>query len=160
MGGAASFRFGASCELNNCTFSQNSANARAGAMLINYGSNVIIDNTTFRQNSTQGNGGAIWVDDQASQYGETKPVISNCTFLENTATFYGGAIHNYNIATTQITNCDFNQTKRNLEMTLPTPYAARFQSQIKKVQIHTSITMRAAFYLTRIIKTLKANPHK
>ncbi|MFA6677457.1 MAG: hypothetical protein WCS34_07700 [Bacteroidales bacterium] len=56
VGGAASFRFGASCELSNCTFKGNVATSRGGAITINYGSNVILNNSTFTQNSTQGNG--------------------------------------------------------------------------------------------------------
>lgn len=111
IGGAASFRFGASCELDNCTFSNNKATSRGGAVTINYGSNVIINNSGFTQNSSQGNGGAIWVDDQASQYGGTKPVITDCTFSNNQAGFYGGAIHNYNIATTVIQDCNFNNNE-------------------------------------------------
>jgi predicted outer membrane repeat protein len=113
IGGAASFRFGSSCELNNCTFTNNSSTSRAGAVTVNYGSNVIISNSVFSNNKTNGNGGAIWVDDQASQYGGTKPVISNCEFIENSAEFYGGAIHNYNIATSVIQNCTF--TKNNAQ---------------------------------------------
>jgi len=108
IGGAASFRFGASCELDNCIFSNNTATSRGGAITINYGSNVIINNSSFTQNISEGNGGAIWVDDQASQYGGTKPVITNCIFSENRASFYGGAIHNYNIATTVIQDCNFS----------------------------------------------------
>ena len=107
IAGAASFRFGASCELNNCSFNNNTANARGGAITINYGSNVVINHSEFNQNKTQGNGGAIWVDDQASQYGGTKPVITDCIFKNNQAGFYGGAIHNYNIATSVIQQCSF-----------------------------------------------------
>jgi hypothetical protein len=40
-------------------------------------------------------------------------VISNCVFIENSAEFYGGAIHNYNIATSVIQNCTF--TKNNAQ---------------------------------------------
>jgi ribonuclease BN (tRNA processing enzyme) len=111
VGGAASFRFGASCELNNCTFINNSATSRAGAIAINYGSNVIINNSTFTKNSTDGNGGAIWVDDQASQYGGTKPIITDCVFSDNSARYYGGAIHNYNIATSVIQGCNFTNNE-------------------------------------------------
>jgi predicted outer membrane repeat protein len=107
LGGAASFRFGSSCELQNCTFSNNVASSRGGAVVINYGADVVINQTSFSNNKTQGNGGAIWVDDQASQYGGTKPIITDCTFDNNKAGFYGGAIHNYNVATTQIQNCLF-----------------------------------------------------
>ncbi|WP_372772225.1 MBL fold metallo-hydrolase [Mangrovibacterium sp.] len=108
LGGAAAFRFGSSCELQNCSFSANTASSRGGAMVINYGSNVIVNQSSFSNNETHGNGGAIWVDDQASQYGGTSPVITDCTFANNIAGFYGGAIHNYNVATTQIKDCLFN----------------------------------------------------
>jgi predicted outer membrane repeat protein len=111
IGGAASFRFGSSCQLDNCTFVNNSASSRAGAVCINYGSNVIINNTTFNQNRTTGNGGAIWVNDQASQYGGTQPVITDCSFSENKAEYYGGAIQNYNISTSIIQNCKFSNNK-------------------------------------------------
>ena len=111
IGGAASFRFGASCELGNCTFSNNIASSRGGAITINYGSNVIINNSVFTLNKTLGNGGAIWVDDQASQYGGTKPVITDCMFSGNSAGYYGGAIHNYNIATSVIQDCDFTSNE-------------------------------------------------
>lgn len=108
LGGAAAFRFGSSCELYQCTFSNNTAASRGGAMVINYGANVIINESTFSNNTTPGNGGAIWVDDQASQYGGTSPIITKCTFIDNKAQHYGGAIHNYNIATTEINDCSFS----------------------------------------------------
>jgi autotransporter family porin len=108
-GGAASFRFGASCELNNCTFTNNVAVSRGGGVVINYGSNVIVSNSGFKNNTSKGNGGAIWVNDQASQYGGTQPQIIHCSFSNNSAKYYGGAIHNYNVSTTIINNSEFNK---------------------------------------------------
>lgn len=107
IGGGAAFRFGSSCELYRCNFNNNKATSRGGAMVINYGSNVILNETKFTDNQTGGNGGAIWVDDQASQYGGTKPIITDCDFTNNEAQYYGGAIHNYNVATTEIEDCNF-----------------------------------------------------
>jgi len=107
LGGAASFRFGSSCELEKCSFTDNTAASRGGAMVINYGADVKINQSSFVHNSTLGNGGAIWVDDQASQYGGTSPIITACVFEGNQAKHYGGAIHNYNIATTEIYKSTF-----------------------------------------------------
>lgn len=126
IGGAASFRFGSSCKLENCTFSNNTAQARAGAIAINYGSNIVLSNSSFSNNATKGNGGAIWVDDQASQYGGTKPLINQCVFKNNKADYYGGAIHNYNIASSQITQCLFNAN----EATYGADIANTLRSQI------------------------------
>jgi hypothetical protein len=75
--------------------------------VINYGSNAEFNNTTFTDNRTNGNGGGVWVDDQASQYGGTRPVFNQSVFEGNQAAFIGGGIHNFNIATTILDHSTF-----------------------------------------------------
>ena len=110
-GGGISFRFGSSSEIINSTFQNNIAFSRGGAIVVNYGSNVLLSNVSFNKNKTDGNGGAVWVDDQASQYGGTQPVFDSCTFESNQAEFYGGAVHNYNAATSILINNTFKANK-------------------------------------------------
>ncbi len=74
------------------------SNSSGGGAVINYGSNAEFTNVTFSSNRT--NGGGVWVDDQASQYGGTRPVFSQSNFEENQAGFIGGGIHNFNATTT------------------------------------------------------------
>ncbi|MCP3941739.1 MAG: hypothetical protein GY710_09700 [Desulfobacteraceae bacterium] len=99
-GGGLTARFGSSLIMENSKIDKNYAKCRGGGAVINYGSNVQFTNVEFNDNKTDGNGGAVWVDDQASQYGGTQPVFQKCKFTDNRAIYYGGAIHNYNTATT------------------------------------------------------------
>ena len=108
FGGAVVARFGSSIEIDNSTFKDNYSSDRAGALLINYGSDVKVKNSLFTGNYTKGNGGAVWVDDQASQYGGTYPVISGTAFVKNHADYYGGAIHNFNKSTLTIEESFFD----------------------------------------------------
>ncbi|MCL9781984.1 hypothetical protein M9194_11165 [Vibrio sp. S4M6] len=108
FGGAVAARFGSSIEIDNSTFKDNSSTDRAGALLINYGSNVKVKDSLFTGNVTSGNGGAIWVDDQASQYGGTYPVITGTAFVKNHADYYGGAIHNFNKSTLTVEESFFD----------------------------------------------------
>ncbi|WP_108650154.1 right-handed parallel beta-helix repeat-containing protein [Dongshaea marina] len=107
-GGAVAARFGSDIEIDNSTFSGNHSDYRGGALLINYGSNVKVKGTLFTDNRSEGNGGAIWIDDQASQYGGTYPVISSSMFANNSAGYYGGAIHNFNKANLTVKDSSFS----------------------------------------------------
>jgi predicted outer membrane repeat protein len=108
MGGGIACRSGCNIFVENSLIQNNEAEYRAGALLVNYGSNVICTDVSFTSNTTNGNGGAVWVDDQASQYGGTLPVFTTCSFSDNSAAYYGGAIHNFNSAETTISSCTFS----------------------------------------------------
>ncbi len=43
------------------------------------------------------------------KYGGTQPQIIHCSFSNNSAKYYGGAIHNYNVSTTIINNSEFSK---------------------------------------------------
>ena len=99
-GGGMTMRFGSSIRVDDSWITDNFAEYRGGGALINYGSNAEFNNVTFSGNRTNGNGGGVWVDDQASQYGGTRPVFNQSIFRENKAGFIGGGIHNFNVTTT------------------------------------------------------------
>ncbi len=99
-GGALVLRVGASSDISNCTFTSNSAEWRGGAVFIDYGAfetaPISFNLCTFTNNTTSGNGGAIYTDDMASQLGGTYWFVTDCDFQNNSATYRGGAISNYN----------------------------------------------------------------
>jgi predicted outer membrane repeat protein len=101
-GGAIVLRVGASSDITQCTFSENSAEWRGGAIYIDYGAYITapitIENCSFSTNISLGNGGAIYSDDMASQLNGTYWSVTSCTFSNNTATYRGGAVANYNTA--------------------------------------------------------------
>ena len=111
VAGGLSARFGSSLRIENSKISNNKSTYRGGGVVVNYGSNVEFKNIQFLNNKTDGNGGAVWVDDQASQYGGTQPYFLKCHFFNNRASFYGGAIHNYNISTTIMKKNTFDENK-------------------------------------------------
>ena len=81
MGGGLSLRFGSSVRLDGCLVEGNFAEYRGGGAVVNYGSNPEFNRVIFTGNETVGSGGAVWVVDQASQYGATTPVFTECTFV-------------------------------------------------------------------------------
>jgi hypothetical protein len=99
-GGGMTMRFGSSVRVDDSRIADNFAEYRGGGAVVNYGSNAEFNNVTFSGNRTNGNGGGVWVDDQASQYGGTRPVFTQSIFEENHAGFIGGGIHNFNVTTT------------------------------------------------------------
>jgi predicted outer membrane repeat protein len=99
-GGAVVLRVGASSNITNCQFTSNTAEWRGGAIFIDYGATtsapITIKTCTFSGNSTKGNGGAIYCDDMASQHNGTYWFVNSCVFTNNSATYRGGAISNFN----------------------------------------------------------------
>lgn len=99
-GGAIVLRVGASANITNSEFLNNSSEWRGGAIFIDYGayetSPINIETCNFSGNSTNGNGGAIYSDDMASQLQGTYWFVSGCNFSNNSAVFRGGAVSNYN----------------------------------------------------------------
>jgi len=111
MGGGVSMRFGASIRIDDSRISGNFAEYRGGGAVVNYGSNAEFNHVTISGNTSNGNGGGVWVDDQASQYGGTRPIFRQTTFEGNAAGFTGGGIHNFNVATTVISHSEFIDNK-------------------------------------------------
>lgn len=110
-GGGITMRFGSSIRVDDSRVADNFAEYRGGGAVINYGSNAEFNNVTFSGNQTNGNGGGVWVDNQASQYGGTRPVFSESRFENNQAGFIGGGIHNFNVTTTVIDRTTFIDNK-------------------------------------------------
>jgi hypothetical protein len=104
-------RFGSSIRVDDSRITDNFAEYRGGGAVINYGSNAEFNNATFSGNRTNGNGGGVWVDNQASQYGGTRPVFSQSRFENNQAGFIGGGIHNFNVTTTVMDRTTFINNK-------------------------------------------------
>ncbi|WP_295389471.1 right-handed parallel beta-helix repeat-containing protein [uncultured Thiodictyon sp.] len=113
MGGGISARFGSSLRMEQSVIEGNRAAYRGGGAVVNYGSNAEFIDVAFSDNHTDGNGGGAFVDDQASQYGKTQPKFLRCRFSGNSAGFFGGALHNFNSATTILEHNSFsgNQAK-------------------------------------------------
>ena len=86
--------------IENCTFYKNGNNNTAGAGIHNNGSSPVIKNTIFRENSTGNSvfGGAI------ANTASSNPIITGCSFINNTAHFTGGAILNKDSSRPVITN--------------------------------------------------------
>lgn len=108
MGGGISARFGSSLRMEHSVIAGNEAAYRGGGAVVNYGSNAEFVDVEFTQNRTKGNGGGAFVDDQASQYGKTQPKFVRCSFSGNSAGFFGGALHNFNSATTILESNSFS----------------------------------------------------
>ncbi len=108
MGGAMSNRFGAGVRLDDCLVKDNFAEYRAGGIMVNYGSNVECHNVVFEGNVTNGCGGGVMIDDQASQYGWTTPLFRGCSFSGNKSAYEGGALSNYQGASTWVDECSFS----------------------------------------------------
>jgi len=87
----------------NCTFSGNCAREKGGGMA-NINSRPSVVGCTFTENLTthfRGGGGGIY--NEKSNY-----VVSNCTFIGNSALWQGGGICNWLCGSTSITRCTFN----------------------------------------------------
>lgn len=91
------------CKVINCTFTGNSANLHAGALLCN-GTGGTISDCTFNDNFASGEesfGGAITI------YGNDYKII-NCNFTNNHVSDYGGAISVLQGRNNLISDCRFN----------------------------------------------------
>ena len=88
--------------VNNCTFNKNKAKDGGAIWSASCSHLYLISNSTFTGNIATNYGGAIYVE---SNDWRVDPVISNSTFIDNTA-FGGGAI--YTEAVLAITNSTFN----------------------------------------------------
>lgn len=140
LGGGITARFGSSFRMEGGEISGNTATYRGGGAVVNYGSNAEFLGVTFTGNSTEGSGGAVWVDDQASQYGGTRPHFDQGGFLGNTAAYYGGAIDNYNNATTFMTGNTFAQNQA--------PYGADVANRVTSKVTMTDNTLDPAGVFT------------
>lgn len=85
----------------NCTFRENSGSLGGG--LYNE-SSPVMTNCTFIANVADGGGGIY----NSGQESVCKPVVSDCVFSDNTATYNGGGIYNLGQYTkTVINRCEF-----------------------------------------------------
>lgn len=95
-GGALYTNKGVTGRFTNCTFTNNTSEAHGGAVCCsgstNYFTDCVFTGNTFTGKST--NGGAIFLQNAGAS-----AEIINCTFTENTATNYGGAVEQNNNVT-------------------------------------------------------------
>ncbi len=103
----AAIRYNASGLLSvaDCHFDQNLATADGGAIALSQGS-LSVQRTTFTTNQAAGNGGVIFYGQGG---GTPSATITNCTFVNNFASVFGGAIRQSNATayTAALTNCTF-----------------------------------------------------
>ncbi|MDD5454757.1 MAG: right-handed parallel beta-helix repeat-containing protein, partial [Candidatus Ratteibacteria bacterium] len=114
-GGGMRNEFG-SPTVKNCTFRYNKAE-RYGGAIVNIAASPEITDCTFIGNiadktvGTGGSGGAIWNCDlyYYSLYPEMycTPKIKNCTFIDNYASVWGGAVYSEWFSECEITDCMF-----------------------------------------------------
>lgn len=92
-------------KITNSTFNDNTANG--GGALLTWMGNITVENCSFEGNSSTGTSGGAWY---ASFKTEVNYNISGCYFGENTSAAHGGAILSTSDAAT-ITNCTFYKNK-------------------------------------------------
>lgn len=95
-GGALYTNKGVTGRFTNCTFTNNTSEAHGGAVCCSGSANYFTD-CVFTGNTSTGkstNGGAIFLQNAGAS-----AEIINCTFTENTATNYGGAVEQNNNVT-------------------------------------------------------------
>ena len=95
-GGALYTNKGVTGRFTNCTFTNNTSEAHGGAVCCSGSTNYFTD-YVFTGNTSTGkstNGGAIFLQNAGAS-----AEIINCTFTENTATNYGGAVEQNNNVT-------------------------------------------------------------
>lgn len=114
--GAGMYNKYASPEITNCTFSSNTSEATSsyygntgGGAICNDNSSPIINTCTFEYNTAanRGDGGAI------TNGNNSKLILTDCKFNENTATDTGGAISNHQGSSLQLDYCTFNGNMAN-----------------------------------------------
>ena len=139
-GGGITMRFGSSIRVDDSRITDNFAEYRGGGAVINYGSNAEFNNVMFSGNRTNGNGGGVWVDNQASQYGGTRPVFSQSRFENNQAGFIGGGIHNFNVTTTVMDRTTFINNKADVGNNIANTLNSRVTMQENTVDPETVYT--------------------
>jgi autotransporter family porin len=139
-GGGITMRFGSSIRVDNSRIADNFAEYRGGGAVINYGSNAEFNNVTFSGNRTNGNGGGVWVDDQASQYGGTRPVFRRSRFENNQAGFIGGGIHNFNAASTVMERNTFVDNRADIGSNIANTLSSRVTMRENTVDPETVYT--------------------
>jgi CSLREA domain-containing protein len=107
--GGAIFNNGATLNVTNCTFSNNSQTTAAvgddgGAAIYTNNGTTTITGSTFNGGDAASNGGAIYADNFVSGHPTTLN-ITNSTFSGNTATSSGGAVLTYGTANATLENC-------------------------------------------------------
>lgn len=103
--GGAMYNEASSPVITNCTFSNNDASGPGAAIFNDDASSTQIANTTFANNHTSFYGGAI--GNFGDFWGLIAPVkITNCMFYGNTAGGYGGAMYSFG-SSPLVTNCTF-----------------------------------------------------
>jgi hypothetical protein len=96
--GGGMFNDSSSPTVTDCTFENNTATVDGGGGMLNNNSSSTIENTTFTGNSGY-NGGALRND-------YCSPMLTNCLFMENTASGSGAGMWNHYSSPTFI-NCIF-----------------------------------------------------
>ncbi|UCG48095.1 MAG: hypothetical protein JSU94_21785, partial [Phycisphaerales bacterium] len=89
--------------VKDCTFVNNSAEYNGGAMAF-WNGRVIFKRCAFIGNAAVKNGGAIHTDGCDTCRGSYL-LLENCTFLDNHAWIYGGAVSNRSTSITSLVNC-------------------------------------------------------
>lgn len=96
---------GISCKsllITDCTFSGNVGATEGGALVLS--DSVIVTNCSFSGNGTGGDGGAIWCPD-----GAYSPEFVACVFTGNSAGYSGGAISCWSRVSPIVTDCTFSE---------------------------------------------------
>jgi hypothetical protein len=104
-GAAISYNASGLLSVSDCHFDQHTATADGGSILLFQGS-LSAQRCTFTTSQAAGSGGVIWY----GQGGGTPSVtITNCTFVNNFASSFGGAIRQFSSTAyaAAVTNCTF-----------------------------------------------------
>jgi len=104
-GAAITYNASGLLSVSDCHFDQNTVTVDGGAIVLLQGS-LSAQRCTFTTDQAAGNGGVVWY----GQGGGTPSVtITNCTFVNNFASSFGGAIRQFSTTayTAAVTNCTF-----------------------------------------------------
>ena len=86
---------GESPSFENCTFENNQASDRGGAVYIDYGAWPSFDACTLSGNASTGNGGGVYVDNNASQLAVIEARFTSCDLVNKLSGQRGGAFSIY-----------------------------------------------------------------
>ena len=104
--GGGMYNNGSSPVILHCEFVENWARWGGGAIYNHAGSHALIQNCLFVRNGSSGyGGGAIHNSSTSTTENHTYPIITCCTFYQNTATENGGGIYNRRGSAPIMTNC-------------------------------------------------------